>query len=211
MTLVRCAVAATALPSSCHKRGGASAAVLKILGVHSNAIGDAALTDGHAWLTLHFQSGKSTSIGLWTTSLDESRRFVKDPTGFLLGETFDVEFGREVDKQYAALARRYYQLSEDQARFSNKVLGSFASWRFSNTCASWAARVVRELTGEDLASKELLGYTDTPRSLGNAIMELEKKGPTSVGAPQHVQGNPVLRGSFPAAFGSQSSRRPTGR
>ncbi len=54
--------------------------MLKILGVHSNVNGNASLTDGHAWPILHLENGNSTSIGLWTSTLYEARRFIKDPT-----------------------------------------------------------------------------------------------------------------------------------
>jgi hypothetical protein len=92
--------------------------MLKVLGVHSNVLGDASLPDGHAWLSMHFENGNHTSIGLWTSSLGEARRFIKDPTGFMLGETHDVEFGIEDQKQYVAKASRYYVLTKDQAQLS---------------------------------------------------------------------------------------------
>lgn len=179
--------------------------LLDILGVHSNVAGDAALTDGHAWLSMHFQNGRFTTIGLWTTTLDEPRRFIKDPTGFMLGETFDVEFGRETAKAYRAKASRYYRLTQTEARSATRVLTTNASWRFSNTCASWATNVVRGLTGEELGSSEWGGWTNTPRALANAIVALERKQPTSLASPKIVVGNPVRDASF------WSGGRPTSR
>ena len=169
--------------------------MLQTLGIHSNVIGNASLTDGHAWLTMHFPNGNSTSVGLWTSTLGESRRLVKDPTGFMLGETYDVEFGWEIAKHYQARASRFYRLSPDQAKFSTKVLGAYTSWRYSNTCATWATSVVHQLTGEEIASSELLGITNTPRALGNALVQLERRNPTSLQSPKLVLGNPLLRAS----------------
>lgn len=180
--------------------------MLKVLGIHSNVAGDAGLTAGHAWLTMHFENGRSTSIGLWTSSLTESRRFVKDPTGFMLGETHDVEFGLEDEKGYTAVASRYYALEAGQAGVATKIIGEFIGWRYSNTCASWAKDVVRRLTGEELASADMLGVTDTPRALGSAILSLERKQATSLQLPKRVRGNPVQDASN-SAIGLQSSVR----
>jgi hypothetical protein len=75
--------------------------MLTVIGVHSNVTGDASLTDGHAWITLHFSNGRSTSVGLWTPTLFEARRFVKDRIGALdsTAENFDVQWGLEDESQ----------------------------------------------------------------------------------------------------------------
>lgn len=165
--------------------------MLKTLGIHSSAAGTVAFTAGHAWLTLHFANGNSTSVGLWTSTLAEPRRFVRDPTGFALGETLDVEWGLEISKQYRAAASRYYGLTPGQAKHATSALIASASWRFTNTCATWATEVVRRLAGEELDSTELLGATNTPRALGNAILALEAKSPTSLGHPRPVVFRPI--------------------
>ena len=64
--------------------------MLRVLSVHSNAIGDANSTDGHAWLNMHFANGRHVSAGLWTTSLGDLHRFVKDPTGLFDPDTYDM-------------------------------------------------------------------------------------------------------------------------
>lgn len=175
--------------------------MLKTLGIHSNVTGEASLAEGHAWLTLHFDNGNSTTIGLWTTTFD-TRRFIKDPTGFMLGETLDVEFGIEARNGYVSKASRYYSLTNDQAAVATKILVSNANWRFSHTCASWATEVVHQLTGEELESTELLGLTNTPRALGTAILELEAKQPTTPSMPKVVTGNAIEGASFPSARSS---------
>lgn len=83
--------------------------MLEILGIHSSVTGNAALTDGHAWLSMHFTNGNHTTVGLWTTTLFQARRIVKDPTGAILDESFDVNFGLEDQKNYRPAASRYYK------------------------------------------------------------------------------------------------------
>lgn len=172
--------------------------MLNTIGIHSNAAEGDALTAGHAWLTLHFANGRSTSIGLWTNSLGDARRLISDPTGFLLGETFDVEWGWEDQKGYRPKASRYYRLTEGQARSATSILAASGNWRFTNTCASWATEVVRRLIGEDIPSTELAGATNTPRALGIAIRRLESKNPTSISMPRAARASPVQppRGSL---------------
>lgn len=170
--------------------------MLDVLGIHSNVKSGADLDDGHAWLSMHFTNGRSTTVGLWTTTLFEARRFVKDPTGAILDQSFDVNFGLEKEKNYKPLASRYYKLTEAQAKRAVALMGSYTSWRFTNTCASWATAVVRELLGEDLDASELGGLTDTPRALGKVISELEAKNPTSISKPTRIISNPIVKGSL---------------
>jgi len=170
--------------------------VLEVLGIHSNVTGDASLTDGHAWLTMHFTNGRQTSIGLWTTTLFEAKRFVKDPTGVILDESFDVNFGLEEQRNYKPAASRFYKLTEIQSRRAVSIMGSYTGWRFTNTCASWATKVVRELAIEDLDASELSGLTQTPRALGNTLQKLEKKEPTAVSSPKRIASNPIVGSSL---------------
>ena len=90
--------------------------MLEVLGVHSSVTGDASFTDGHAWLSMHYTNGRHTTVGLWTTTLFEIKRFVKDSTGVILDESFDVNFGLEEQKNYMPAASRYYRLNETQAK-----------------------------------------------------------------------------------------------
>jgi hypothetical protein len=170
--------------------------MLEILGVHSSAKGGDSRTDGHAWLSMHFSNGRQTTIGLWTTTLFTPKAFIKDPTGVFLDETFDVNFGLEAQRHYMAKASRYYRLDAVQGKRAVALLGQFQSWRFTNTCASWARRVVRELLGEDLGSAELGGATDTPRALGDAILRLEATDPTSLQRPKRTNRNAVANALF---------------
>lgn len=170
--------------------------MLEILGIHSNVKGGGGLSSGHAWLSLHFQNGKQTTVGLWTSTLFEAKRIVKDPTGVILDESFDVNFGLEESRDYQAAASRFYKLSEAQARRAVSLMGSYTGWRLTNTCASWATKVVRELLGEDLDASDLGGATDTPRALGAAIERIEKEDPTSLIAPKSISGNPIVKGSL---------------
>lgn len=170
--------------------------MLEVLGIHSNVAGGASLTGGHAWLSIHFANGKQTTVGLWTTTLFEARRIIKDPTGAILDESFDVNFGLEEEKNYKPVASRYYKLSEAQAKRAVAMMGSYTGWRFTNTCASWATNVVHELVGEEIDSSEIGGLTQTPRALGEAILKLEASEPTSLKNPKKIITNPIVKSSL---------------
>lgn len=177
--------------------------MLKIIGVHSNVVGGKVLTDGHAWISMHFENGRSTSVGLWVEGdLLQSRRFIKDPIGFMSdsAEKFEINFGLEDQKGYKAAASRYYFLEETQAKQATRVLGEFSGWRFTNTCASWATEVVKRLTGEKLDSGEFAGLTNTPRALGAAIAAKEKVNPTSLSLPKRALGNPIKDATFSSSI-----------
>ena len=66
-------------------------------------------------------------------------------------------------------------------------LGRYAGWRATHTCASWATDKIKEIFGEALASKELLGLTNTPRALGSCLMRLNGSDPTSVSRPKYLK------------------------
>jgi hypothetical protein len=119
----------------------------------------------------------------------------------MLGETFDVNFGIEDRKGYRAAASRYYRLSEPQARRATALLGSWASWRFTNTCAEWARDVVYKLTGESVSADDWMGF-ETPRQLGDSILALERRSPTSLSSPKAV-----LRDPIGESFVEKTSRR----
>ena len=95
--------------------------MLRILGVHSNVIGGANSTAGHAWLSMHFGNGRHVSVGLWTSSLDDLHRFVKDPTGIFDPETYDINIGFEDRRGYVARASRYYGLSPSQGTAATRM------------------------------------------------------------------------------------------
>ncbi len=102
-------------------------------------------------------------MGLWTTSLGEMHRFVKDPTGILSPDTYDIEVGMEDKRHYQAAESRFYQLAAATAKTIVPTLIKASSWRYTHTCASWASEMVRAATGENLSAAELGGLTDTPR------------------------------------------------
>ena len=72
--------------------------MLNVLGVHSNVAGGEVCTAGHAWLSMNFANGRSTSVGLWAEGgLLQNNHFIRDPVGFMEGsaEVFEVNFGKE--------------------------------------------------------------------------------------------------------------------
>lgn len=150
-----------------------------ILGIHSNVVGDREeFTAGHAWLTIT-EDGVTTSYGLWP---DAHPRVVNN------GDGSDIRIGLEAGA--AAIASRYYKLSDAQATHFRALMKSNVGWRYTNTCASWAAEVVFEILGEDVDADDYLGF-ETPRELGRNILLLERADPTTMYAPKQLERNPA--------------------
>lgn len=150
-----------------------------ILGIHSNVAGDScSYTAGHAWLTIT-HDGKTSFYGLWP---DAHPKTVDN------GDASDIRIGLEASAK--AAASRYYRLSDAQANHFNKLMKANVSWRYTNTCASWAGEIVEEVIGEDIDADDWLGF-ETPRELGKSILELEKKEPTSIEKPKRLERNPA--------------------
>lgn len=159
-----------------------------VLGIHSNvrpgmidpATGrpfDPGLIDGHGWLTLT-RDGKTTTYGLWP---DDNPRIAD--AGLGNGRESDIRVGME-DK-YNAAASRYYRLSPEQAKVLDAKLKENVTWGYTNNCSSWASETLTAVTGERINADEpyTAGVVETPRVLGESIHQLERKQPTSRGAP----------------------------
>lgn len=172
--------------------------MLEILGIHSDVAGEVHLDDGHAWLSMHFTNGEQTTIGLWTSTPLQLKNFVKDPTGLILDESFDVNFGLEAARGYRPKVSRYYKLSNAQARRAVALMGSYTGWRITNTCAAWAAGIMRELQVEDLDASELGGMIQTPRALSKTLTALESRNRTTLTNPKPITSNPITKGSLSA-------------
>lgn len=145
-----------------------------ILGIHSNVAGDRfGYTDGHAWLTIT-QNGATGYYGLWPDA---------HPNVVNNGNGTDIRMGMESGDQ--PMASRYYKLSPAQANHFWALMRANVAWRYTNTCASWATEVVEDVIGEDLDADDHGGF-ETPRELGQSILGLEKREPTSFHAPKAV-------------------------
>ena len=59
------------------------------------------------------------------------------------------------------------------------IIGENWEWRYTNRCASFASEVVEAVVGEEIDADDNFGF-ETPRELGNSILELEKMMPTSL-------------------------------
>jgi len=167
--------------------------MIETIGAHSSAMGGSSvdgshLSDGHAWLSLHYMNGRSTSIGLWACSdVLELRHFIRDPIGLFdsSGEKYEVLFGEEDRRHYRAIASRYYGLDASQRNGAVMALGLNSGWRIGHNCASWVAEKIRGIFGVPLAASEGFGIADTPRALGSDIRRLESKDPTSIKNPKY--------------------------
>lgn len=150
-----------------------------ILGVHSNVAGSKNdFTAGHAWLTIT-HNGATTFYGLWPDS---------HPNVVDNGDKSDIRIGMEASDK--AVASRYYRLTDAQAKNFNALMQSNVTWRYTQTCASWASDVVADVIGEDVDADDNLGF-ETPRELGESILLLESKSPTTISSPRPVPNNPA--------------------
>lgn len=150
---------------------------LVILGIHSNVTADADLTAGHAWLSVS-RDGVVKNYGLWP---DDHPRIVA--MGLDDPKTSDIRVGME-DGQIARQSR-FYKLRPNQAALLEKKLKENVSWRYTNTCASWASETASEMTSENVDANDTLGF-ETPRKLTETLMKLEKSQPTSIGIPKGI-------------------------
>jgi hypothetical protein len=91
-------------------------------------------------------------------------------------------------------ASRYYPLSPAQAKHFWALMNANIHWTYTNTCASFATEVVEEVVGEDLDADDYGGF-ETPRELGQSLLDLEKRDPTSFHAPKQLPKNPAERSS----------------
>lgn len=96
------------------------------------------------------------------------------------GTGTDIRRGMETG--YPASASRYYELNAEQVKQLEDVLGGNVSWRYTNTCASWASETVQSITGQRINADDTLGL-ETPRQLIDGIQELERKQKSSPDAP----------------------------
>lgn len=159
-----------------------------ILGVHSNLDGTASspsyrdfndvaaqFTAGHAWISVA-ESGVLTRYGVWP----DNHPNVKDN-----GSASDIRKNME---PISGKANRYYKLSPWQTQKLLNLLAKNTTWAETNNCSSWAAKVIHEVTGQDIDADDWLGF-ETPREIGRSINILEKKSPTSRAKPKELKGS----------------------
>lgn len=138
-----------------------------ILGIHSNVSGDSQdFAAGHAWITVA-RGGHVEAYGLWP---DEHPR-TKDN-----GDKTDIRVGLEGTR--FPKASRFYQLTSLQTLKLEQALKRNVTWRYTNTCASWANELLEEIVGVDIDADDWGGF-ETPRELGKHILELEINRPSS--------------------------------
>ncbi len=89
-----------------------------------------------------------------------------------------------------AVASRYYLLTEPQKRLFKALMSANVKWTYTITCASWASDVVLNVIGADIDADDNFGF-ETPRDLGESILELELRNPTSRLSPKRVTRNPA--------------------
>ena len=153
-----------------------------ILVIHANVaegVGDPVLTDGHAWLTLHSATTGEMihSYGLWP---DTHPDIVA--AGLANGNGSDVRTDFTHD---AHLGTCYHAVSitEEQMAAFEATLAEDWSWTITCTCASFASETFYDTTGVDIDADEFLGF-ETPREIGEHIIEANDGEATPVGTPE---------------------------
>ena len=168
--------------------------MIKVIGVHTNTTGGSSVKgssigDGHSWLSLHYESGRYDTIGLWVTDgkMTQIKRFIplNDFAAAMVGEevTYEVVLGEERRKNYQALFSRFYGMNDARRQTAMGLLIQRSAWRYEYTCATWVTEKMKQIFGQSFATSELFGLTNTPRALGNVLHALEVRNPTSLKQP----------------------------
>lgn len=163
-----------------------------VLGIHTNTLPGAELTDGHAWLTIT-RNGHTEAYGLWPNSHPRFSDENPQPAS-------NIRQG--IENSFQASASRYYELTPDQVREFESAIAERVTWGYTNTCASWASDTAYRVTGERVNASELLGLTDTPRQIYDSIEALEKEHAT---APDQPRPPPETDGDRSTSSGSLSA------
>ena len=157
-----------------------------ILVIHANVAegqGDPALTDGHAWLTLHSATSGVLihSYGLWPDTHPD----IVD-AGLANGDGSDVR----IDFTHDAHLGPYYHavsITTEQMAALDAALAEDWSWVLTCTCASLASEVFCDVTGVDIDADDFLGF-ETPREVGEHIIEANGGAATPAGTPPPAPG-----------------------
>jgi len=160
-----------------------------VLGIHSYVGAQTEgsfnqFVDGHAWISVT-RNGQTEVYGLWP----DDHPHVPDN-----GNASDIRRGLEAG--YPATASRYFELTPEQSRELDAALKENVTWRYTNTCASWASETTERITGQRIDADDTLGF-ETPRKLIETLRGLEKKQPTAPDTPQ-----PPVEPSSSSSFGA---------
>ena len=147
-----------------------------VLGIHSYVDAQTQgsfnqLIDGHAWISVT-RNGHTEVYGLWP----DDHPNVPDN-----GDASDICRGLEAG--YPASASRYFELTPEQSRQLDAALKENVTWRYTNTCASWASETTERVTGQRIDADDTFGF-ETPRKLIETLQKLEKLQPTAPDRPQ---------------------------
>lgn len=137
-----------------------------VLGIHSNVLGNANYTGGHAWITVT-RNGITKYYGLWPDG---------HPATPNNGPGWDIRTGMERNSK--PKANRYYKLSAEQTKVLDQLLLRNITWGYTNNCSSWAHDIIWKVVHEDVDADDYLWFSESPRELGRNIRLLEAKDPT---------------------------------
>jgi hypothetical protein len=150
---------------------------LPLIGVHTSVSSNWFIQNvwdhGHAWITIT-ENGKTQFYGLWPDNND-----------LILAAKLNNGTGTDVRKNFENGAGRFSRYKYIELEKMSEVSGFINKhWEydlFTRNCSTFAQKVWKVSTGEELNASEFLsfGATESPRKLGNSIILLEKVDPTA--------------------------------
>lgn len=154
-----------------------------ILGIHSNVAGDRnEYAAGHAWVSIS-TANQVIYLGLWP----DGHPRVLNRSSYCTDVRVDLEAGA------IPLVSRYYELTQAQLVLLNSFINRPDVWGYINSCAAWATRLLRDVTGESVSAIDYTVFS-TPRELGRELQILERRSPTTKTSP--CRGTGVTSRSF---------------
>ena len=132
---------------------------------------------GHTWISITTPDGFTTTYGLW---VDTHERVIKlrqqngwDGSGTAVRQ--NLEYGRD---KYPSSKSTFWKISDKQYRIFEGCLSKPQSYNAAtNNCATWAAKVTGEVTGERVYSNSVVTPFRVKAEINriNAERELKSK------------------------------------
>ena len=146
----------------------------------------ASLTAGHAnVLRFNSDTNTTTTYGLWPDSHPD---IVAAGLANRQGSDVRTNFANDAPANYPL--KYGVELTPEQSSTLDTTVGRSSEWRYTNTCATWAASTFTGVTGVRIGSSELGGVTGTPRAVGDSINQKVATNPSAGAFPPGAAGAP---------------------
>ena len=161
------------------------------------------LTAGHSNpARYNSDTGATTTYGLWPDSHPDIRN-----AGLSNGNGSDIRTNFADDAPANYPLKYGVELTDDQSKALDAEVSKNVAWTVTCTCATWAAKTFTKVTGEDIQSSELLGATDTPRTVGDSIQQKVKANPNAgVFPPNNAQRPSKAKPPTPSSSDNQKKK-----